>query len=105
MAERQLRSRGLVTEGETITNDSEYEQNDNEVGCSLSEIEVHVSEEDQRLPNNQDNNTEKSDDSVVVMFTKQLEKFMESVKKGFEDLQTKIHRDIVGYLSIWKTIT
>jgi hypothetical protein len=62
----------VITEGETITNDSEYEQNDKDVGCGLSEIEVHVSGENQRLPNNQGNSNEKSDDSVV-MFTKQLE--------------------------------
>jgi hypothetical protein len=43
------------------------EQNIN-VGCSLSEVEVPVSGEDQRLSNNQGNSTEKSDDTVKVRY-------------------------------------
>jgi hypothetical protein len=92
MAERQLRSRGIVAEGEIITNNTEYEQSDRDIDCNASEIEEHTSQKDQQSPNNQATNSEKSDGNFA-MFARQLRKFMESVKAGFEDLQTKIHND------------
>ena len=57
---------------------------------SNAQIEVRIDGEEEQSPNNQVNNPEKSDDNIV-MFSKQLERFMESVKEGFDNLRSEIH--------------
>ena len=56
---------------------------------SHAQIEVHIGEEQQSL-DNQVNNPEKSDDNIV-MFSKELERFMESVREDFDNLKSEIH--------------
>jgi hypothetical protein len=59
---------------------------------SNAHIEVQIGGEEQQSPDNQVNNPEKSDDNIV-MFSKQLERFMGSVRKGFDNLKSEIHSD------------
>ena len=59
---------------------------------SNAQIEVQIGGEEEQSPNNQVNNPEKSDDNIV-MFSNQLEKCMESVRKGFDYLKSEIHSD------------
>jgi len=54
---------------------------------SNSQIEVQIGEEEQS-PDNHVNNPEKSDDNIV-MFLKQLDKFREIVREGFDNLKSK----------------
>ena len=43
-------------------------------------------------PDHQVNNPEKSGDNIAI-FSKQLERFMESVREGFDNLKSEIHGD------------
>jgi hypothetical protein len=55
-----------------------------------AQIEIKIGSEEEQSPDNQVNNPEKSDDNIA-MSSRQLERFMESVKEGFDNLQWKIH--------------
>jgi len=103
MGERQLRSRSMTTLVEAAPRDSESCHDSRKFVCNIAEIEtlankeshaqieVHIGEEQQSL-DNQVNNPEKSDDNIV-MFSKELERFMESVREGFDYLKSEIHRN------------
>jgi hypothetical protein len=102
MRERQLRSRSMAIGIEAAPRDSESCHDSGELGYNVAEnenlgnkgsnaqIEVQIDGEEEQSPDNQVNNPEKSDDNIV-MFPKRLERFMESVKKGFDDLKSEIH--------------
>jgi hypothetical protein len=86
---------------EAAEQDSESCHDSRKLGCNIAEIEtlgnkeskakidVQIGEEEQSL-DNQVNNPEKSGDNIV-MFSKQLERFMESVREGFDNLKSEIH--------------
>jgi len=57
-----------------------------------AQIEVHVGGQEEQSPDNQVNKPEKSDNNIA-MFSKQLERFMESVREGFYNLRSEIHSD------------
>jgi len=57
---------------------------------SNSQIEVQIGCEEEQSPDNHVNNREKSDDNTV-MFSKQLERFRESVREVFDNLKLEIH--------------
>jgi hypothetical protein len=67
-----------ITEIETLRNKS-----------SNAQIEVEIDREEEQPPDNQVNPA-KSEDNIV-MFSKQLERFMESVREGFEKLRSEMH--------------
>jgi hypothetical protein len=54
-----------------------------------AQIEIQIGSEGQQSPDDQVNNPEKSDDNIAT-FSRELERFMESVKEGFDNLQLKI---------------
>src|SRR5215469_834649 len=106
MSERQLRSKNTTTgvemEAKIADSDNAIGELDNNVvesgsrgnkGSSI-QLEIPISDEEQQLPDNQVNNPEKSDD-INSMVSKQLDKFMETVMRGFENLQSKIQSDNV----------
>jgi Rad3-related DNA helicase len=102
MGERQLRSRSLATVVEAAPQDSESCQDNREVVGNIAEIEtvgnkeinaqieVQIGCEEQQSLDNQCKNPEKSVDNIV-MSSKQLEQFMESVREGFDNLKSEIH--------------
>ena len=55
-----------------------------------SKIEVQIGCEEEQSPDNHVNNPEKSDDNIV-MFSKQLERFRQSVREGFDNLKLEIN--------------
>jgi len=55
-----------------------------------AQIEVQIGCEEEPSLDNQVNNPEKSDDNIF-MFSKQFERFMESVREGFDNLKSEIH--------------
>ena len=55
-----------------------------------AQIEVQIGCEEEPSLDNQVNNPEKSDDNIA-MFSKQLQRFMESVREGFDNLKSEIH--------------
>jgi hypothetical protein len=57
---------------------------------SNAQIEVRIGCEEEQSLDNQVNNPEKSDDNIV-MFSEQLERFVESVREGFDNLKSEIH--------------
>jgi hypothetical protein len=88
MGERQLRSRSMAKVVETAPRDSESCHDIRELVCNTAEtetlgnkesnaqIEVQIGCEKEQSFDNQVNNHEKSEDNTV-MFSKQLERFME----------------------------
>jgi len=102
MGERQLRSRSMAMGAEAAPRDTESCHDSRELVCNVAEfetpvnegsnaqIEVRIDGEEEQSPDNQVNNPEKSDDNIA-MFSKQLERFMESVKEGFDNLRSEIH--------------
>jgi hypothetical protein len=104
MGERQLRSRSMATEVEAAPRDLESCHDSRELVCNIAEsetlgnkgsntkIEVQIGGEEEQSSDNLVNNPEKSDDNIV-MFSKLLERFMESVREGFDDLKSEIHSD------------
>jgi hypothetical protein len=102
MAERQLRSRSMATGVETAPRDSETCNNSRQLVCIVAEnetlgnkegkaqIEIQRVGEEQQSPDDQVNNPEKSDNNIV-MFSKQLERFMEIVREGFVNLRLEMH--------------
>jgi len=68
-----------ITEIETLRNKE-----------SNSQIEIKMGCEKEQSPDNHVNNPEKSDDNIF-MFSKQLERFKESVREVFENLKLEIH--------------
>ena len=103
MAERQLISRNMSTR-EAAPQDSESCHDSRKLVCGVTEIEilgniesnaqivVQIGGEEEHSLDNQVNNPEKSDDSIA-MFSKQLERFMESVTEGFDNLRLEVHSD------------
>jgi hypothetical protein len=101
MGERQLRSRSIATVVEAAPRDAESYNNSRELGYDVTEnetlgnkesnaqIEIQIGDEEEQSPDNQVNNPEKTDDNIT-MFSKQLERFMESVRKGFDNLRSEI---------------
>jgi hypothetical protein len=59
---------------------------------SNAQIEVQIGGEVEQSPDHQVNNPEKSDDNFAL-FSKQLERFMESVRECFDNLKSEIHSD------------
>jgi hypothetical protein len=55
-----------------------------------SQIEVQIGCEDEQSPDNRVKNPKKSDDNIAI-FSKQSERFMESVREGFDNLKSEIH--------------
>jgi predicted HNH restriction endonuclease len=104
MAEGQLRSRGMTTGFETAPRDSESCNNNKELGCNIAEnetlgnkegnaqIEMQRGGEKQQSPDDQVNNPVKSNDNIL-MSSKQLERIMQSVREGFDNLRSEIHTD------------
>jgi len=102
MGERQLRSRSMAPGVEAAPRDTESCHDSRELVCNVAEFEtpgnegsnaqneVRIDGEEEQSPDNQVNNPEKSDDNIV-MFSKQLERFMKSVKKGFDNFKSEIH--------------
>jgi len=102
MGERHLGSRSMATGMEATPRDSESCHDSRELVCNIAEIEtlgnkesnaqieVQIGGEEEQSPDNQANNPEKSDGNIV-MFSKQLERFMESVREGFDNLKSEIH--------------
>jgi len=102
MGERQLRSRSMATGVEAAPRDSESCHKSRELGYNIAEnetlgnkesnaqIDIQIDGEEEQSPDNQFNNPEKSV-YHIAMFSKQLGKFMESVKKGFNNLRSEIH--------------
>jgi hypothetical protein len=102
MGERQLRSRTMATGAEAAPRDSESSHDRRELVCNIAEgetlenirsnaqIEVQIGGEEEQSPDNHVNNPEKSDDNIV-MFSKKLERFMESVREGSDNLKSEIH--------------
>jgi hypothetical protein len=90
--------------GEAAQRDSKSCHDSGELGYNVAEnetlgfkesnaqIDIQVDGEEEQSPDNQVNNPEKLDDNIV-MFSKQLEQFMESVRKGFDSLRSEIHSD------------
>ena len=101
MGERQLRSRSMAIGVEAAPRDAESCLDSREIVCNVAEfetlgnsgsnaqIEVQIDGEEEQSPENHVNNPEKSDDNIV-MFSKQLERFMEGVKEGFDNLRSEI---------------
>jgi hypothetical protein len=99
MAEKHLRSRGKSTGVETAPQDSESSDNNRELVCNIAEIEtlgnnesnaqieMQRGSEERQSPDDQVNNPVKSNDNMV-MSSKQLERFMESVREGFDKFHT-----------------
>jgi hypothetical protein len=93
MGERQLRSRSMVTVVEAASLDSESYYDNRELGYNVagnkeSNVQIQIKigdDEEEQSPDNQINNPEKSDDNIAI-FSKQLERFMGSVKEGFDNL-------------------
>jgi hypothetical protein len=102
MGERQLRSRSMTTVVESAPRDSESCHDNRELVCNIAGIEtlgneennaqirVQIGCEEEQSLDNQVNNPEKSDDNII-MFSKQLERFMDSVREGFDNLKLEIH--------------
>ena len=102
MGKRQLRSRSMAIGVEAAPRDSESCHDSGELEYNVAEnetlgnkeskaqLEVQIGGEEEQSPDNQVNNPEKSDDNIV-MFSKQLERFMKSVKKGFDNFKSEIH--------------
>ena len=94
----------MATGVEAVTRDSESCHDVRELVCNIAgnetlgnkgseaQTEVQIGGEEEQSPDNQVNNPEKSDDNVV-MFSKLLERFMESVREGFDNLKSEIHSD------------
>jgi gas vesicle protein len=61
-------------------------------GQSIPATTVQIGGDIQQSPDHQVNNPEKSDDNSAV-FSKQLERFMESVRERFDNLKSEIHSD------------
>jgi hypothetical protein len=59
----------------------------------VAQTELKIGDAEEQSTDNQVYKPEKSDDNIPV-FSKQLEKFMEIDMKGFDILNSKIHRDI-----------
>jgi hypothetical protein len=89
MGERQLRSRSIATVVDAAQRDAEAYDDSRELGYDVTEIEtlreksnvqieVQIGGEKEQAPDNQINNPEKSHDNIAI-FSKQLERFMESV--------------------------
>jgi len=53
---------------------------------------VQTGGQEEQSPDDQVKNPEKSDDNIAI-FSKQLEKFMEVVREGFDNLTLEIHND------------
>lgn len=101
MSERQLRSKSTTTGVEIESRNAESNSEIRELDLSVTESvsaggrkqdEILISNEEKQSPDNQINNPENSDDNTS-MFTKQLDKFMETVMMGFENLQSRIQSD------------
>jgi hypothetical protein len=102
MAETQLRSQSMAAGIETAPRDSESCSNSKELVYNVAEIEtlgnkqgnaqieVQRGGEEEQSPDNQVNNPEKSNDNIA-MFSKQLERFMECVKEGFDYSRSEMH--------------
>jgi hypothetical protein len=87
----------MTTGVEAAPRDSESCHDSRELLCNIAEtetlgnkgsnaqIEVQIGGEEEQSPDNQVNNPEKSDDNIV-MFSKLLERFMESVRESFGKL-------------------
>ena len=102
MAERELRSRSQATDVEAATRDLESCHEGREVVSNTTgreiqgnkeldaQFEVQIDRQKQQSPDNQVNIPEKSDD-ILEMFSKQLDRFMESVKEGFNTLKAEMH--------------
>ena len=92
----------MATVVDAAPRDSESCHDSRELVCNIAEIEtlgnkgsnaqieVQIGCEEEQSLDNQVNNPEKSDDNIV-MFSKQLEKFMENVREGFDNLKSEIH--------------
>jgi hypothetical protein len=92
----------MATGMEAAPRDSESCHDSRELVCNIAEIEtlgnkesnaqieVQIGGEEEQSLDNQVNNSEKSDDNIV-MFSKQLERFMESVREGFDNLKSEIY--------------
>jgi hypothetical protein len=59
---------------------------------SNTQIEVHIGGEEEQSLDDKVSNPDKSDNNTA-MFSRQLERFMETVMKSFDNLQSKIHSD------------
>jgi hypothetical protein len=104
MTERQLRSRSVTVEVTAASQDLEYCRNNNELDCQVTESERlenegsntqfdgQIGNGEQPLLDNQVSNPATSDDNIV-MFSEQLQTFMESVMKGFDTLNSKIQSE------------
>jgi hypothetical protein len=104
MAERQLRSRSMATGVEAAPRGAESYRDSRELGCNIAEsetlgdkesnaqIEAQIVGEKEQAPDNQVKNPEESDDHIAI-FAKQFERFMESVREGFDNLKSEIHSD------------
>ena len=102
MGEKRLRSRSMATVLEASPRDSESCHDSMELVRNIAEIEtlgnkesnaqieVQIGCEEEHSLDNQVNNPEKSDNNIG-MFSKQLERFMESVTEGFYNLKSEIH--------------
>jgi hypothetical protein len=102
MGKGQLRSRSLATVVEATPRDSESCLDNRELVCNIAKIEtlgnkesnaqteVQIGCEEEQSLDNQVNNPKKSDDNIV-MFSKQLERFMGSVRDGFDNLKSEFH--------------
>lgn len=59
----------------------------------MAQTELQIGDAEEQSTDNQFINLAKPDENIP-MFSKQLEKFMEIDMKGFDNLNSKIHRDI-----------
>jgi hypothetical protein len=90
----------MATGVDAAPRDSESCHDSRELVCNIAEIEtlrnkgskgqteVQLGGEDEQSPDIQVNNPENSDDNIVT-FSKLLERFMESVKEGFDNLKSE----------------
>jgi uncharacterized FlaG/YvyC family protein len=95
MEERKLRSRSIAILVEAAPRDSESYHDSRELGYNVAEsetpgnkesnaqIEIKIDGEEEQSSDNQVNNPENSDDNIAK-FSKQLERFVESVREDFE---------------------
>ena len=102
MGERQLRSRSMAIGVEAAPRDSESCHDSRELEYNVAEnetlgkkesnaqIDIQIDGEEEQSTDNQVNNPEKWDDNIV-MFSKLLQRFMENVKGGFDNLRSEIH--------------
>jgi len=104
MAERHLSSLSLATGFEAALRSSESFHEGRELLCNITGIEtqgnrgnnaqteVQRGGQEEQSPGNQVKNPENSDDNIP-MFSKQLERFVESDREGFDSLRLKTHSD------------